>query len=211
MPEPLLLFDTDIFIILSAPGLLENVITMLGFDVAHTRRLPALERQLRAGAWFKKRLPDAIREAALPLAQRISGLGEKPHDPTLRDRLIACEGIDDGEALLFALLAEQKKWMLATGDKKAIIALATTPALQDVRDLIRGRIICLETIILALISKHGIASVASGFAPLREQHATLRFVFPKGELTKESVCRKEIAFYLNQLEKKVGTDFLRKP
>jgi len=210
MPEPLLLVDTDIFIILSAAGLLENVISLLAFDFAHTRRLPALEHQLRAGASFKRKYPDTIREAALRLAQRISGLGEKPHDPTLRQKLIACDGIDDGEALLFALLAEQKNWILATGDKRAITALATTPALQDICDLIRGRIVCLETIVPALLNIKGMKSVASAFAPLRE-HATLRLVFPEGSLTKESVCRKQIAVYLANLEKKIGTDFLLKP
>jgi hypothetical protein len=210
MPEPLLLVDTDIFIDLSAAGLLENVISLLGFDVAHTRRLPVLEHQLRKGARLKRRYSETMREAALRLAERISRLSEKPHDAGLRQRLIAVEGIDDGEALFFALLAEHENWILATGDKRAIIALATTPELQDIRNHLRGRIVCLETIIPALLRINGIKSIASAFAPLRE-HATLRLAFPEGPLTKESVCQKELAFHLTKLEEKVGTGFLFKP
>jgi hypothetical protein len=211
MPEPLLLLDTDIFIVLSAAGLLDSIIRLLDFDAAHTRRLAALESQLTRGSGFREKYPREIREAALRSARIIPILTKRPQDAAVFQRLISHERIDDGEAFLFALLAEHKNWVLATGDKQAITTLATSPGLADIRNRVSGRVACLETVLPALLQQNGIETVAAAFNPLRAVNKTLSVVFSGGASTSESLCREYLDSYIRDLETQVGKDFLLKP
>jgi len=211
MAEPLLLIDTDIFIILSAAGLLETVIRLLGFDAEHARRLPALESQLTRGKGFQQKYPLEVRDAAFDSARSIPASNERPEDDAILQGLISCERIDDGEALLFALLVERKNWILTTGDKQAIIALASTPGLHHIRNQVSGRIACLETLLPALLREKGIKAIAAAFNPLRSINKTLSVVFSRGAATPEALCREHLDSYLRDLEKQVGEDFLLKP
>ena len=47
MSERILLIDSDIFVLLSAAGLLDDLVDCLGFELSDVRRLDALPHQLQ--------------------------------------------------------------------------------------------------------------------------------------------------------------------
>ena len=65
--------------------------------------------------------------------------------------MISVDQIDEGEALLFAKLAEGSASLLATGDQRSLIALGNAEGLDGFRDQIRGRVVCLESALLLLV------------------------------------------------------------
>jgi len=137
--DPVLLLDSDIFIILSAAGVLERTAALLGVKLANVRRSEALPRQLARSKSFRQNYPEHIRNAALQQCRTILHFTERPGRPDIADRLTAIEGIHSGEAIMLSLTAEHPFYYLASGDKRSMIALATTASLADIRSAVAGR------------------------------------------------------------------------
>ena len=209
MADRLLLIDSDMFILLAGAEMLDRTIELLGFHADQCRRFPALESQLRRGKTFLEKYSQTIRGRALAACERIVALRERPEDDDLLESL-NIEGIET-EGLMYALLAEQPLSYLASGDKRAMIALATEPSLADVRKTVAGRVICLETVVALLLDSEGIETVAQAFSPLRTANATLRVVFSQAAATPEAQCREYLKIYLRDLTKQVGPGFLYAP
>src|SRR5687767_1731970 len=114
----LLLVDSDVFIILAAADALEEVASLLGFDLTAIRRLLPLPRQLKVSKSFRENIPEDIRSIAERYCTRIEPLRELANDSSYLQRLAPYDGIDPGEAQLLAVLAERPSSLLASGDKR---------------------------------------------------------------------------------------------
>ena len=210
MEKRLLLIDSDIFINLSAAGLLERSIKLLGFQVKNTRRLDALKNQIQKGSVFQ-RYSQEIRQTVLADCKKIAPITHAPGKYDVQDRLARVDYIDVGEALMFALMAEHPSYFMATGDKRSLTALAQNSELVSIRNSLAGRIICLETIICLLVQHDGLKPIATSFTPLAPYHKTLRIFFRNGPETSVDHYRNGIESYIRHLEQEVGQNFLFKP
>jgi hypothetical protein len=211
MGQRILLVDSDIFVLLAGAGVLERVADLLGFDLKDLRRLDALPHQLRKSAKFRKKYSPGVIEKALAYCGKVSSLLERPKGDDILQRLAEADCIDEGEAVMLGLMAEQEIYLLASGDKVAMRALAQSPALAEVKKAVSGRIICLESVIRLLIGKLGPGQTAAAFAPLLDSNGTLRIAFSQGEQTTEAHCLEAIESYLKDLQKDVGNGFLLIP
>ncbi|NQT20744.1 MAG: hypothetical protein HQ592_13635 [Planctomycetes bacterium] len=211
MENRLLLIDSDIFILLAASGVLERVASLLGFELKNVRRLHPLKRQLTRGGRFLKRYSQEIREAVLDYCDKITPLTDRPDDPEVVPKLVSVDDIDYGEALLYGLVAEQPSFLLASGDKRAMIALAKAPELCDVSKAVSGRIICFETVLQMLIEKDGVGNTAKAFGPLRACNKTLQVIFSPGAVMTKQSRLKSVDSFLDDLVKSVGDGFLFVP
>lgn len=138
-----LLFDSDAFCKLGVAGLLEPCADLFGVTLQECGRLPALPHMLRRGRLVHlygantcKQLLSAC--ARMPSVPRVSG-------PTLT-MLATQPGIDPGEALLIAQIAEHGGWVVS-GDKRCLIPLSGIPDLHPKLD---HRIATIEGVLLAL-------------------------------------------------------------
>jgi hypothetical protein len=120
-------------------------------------------------------------------------------------------GIDEGEALLYGLLAESNSCCLTSGDKVAMRALVAQPSLQPVRQLVAGRVICLESILKLLVQADGVDAVAQVWLPLRDSYKSLAVIFSEVNCKDQSQCLECLASILNDLQKQLGSDFLLLP
>jgi len=73
--------------------------------------------------------------------------------------LSGIDGIDSGEAILFAASSRYERYLLATGDKNSLRALATTAVCRPIALKIRGHVICFEEIICRVIRHFGFSYV----------------------------------------------------
>src|SRR5207247_3144745 len=137
---------------------LPRVAELLGFSPEQLGRLAALPHMLRSGKSFRKRYSQDVRDKASTVADAVPAILERPQDDDRLQLLLSIKGIDEGEALLYGLLAESADCWLTSGDKTAMRAFAGQESLQPVRSLIAGRVICLESILKKLVQADGVAA-----------------------------------------------------
>ena len=77
MSERILFIDSDICILLSAAGLLDQLIACLGYEKPAVRRLAALSHQLQRGRSFR-RFDQGIRDEAVTMCSGIASIDERP-------------------------------------------------------------------------------------------------------------------------------------
>ncbi len=210
MPERILLIDSDIFILLAGADILDKAIELLGFKMENLRRLDALPYQLR-GKKFRKTYAKPVLDKALAWCERVASFVERPADDELQQALANVQRIDPGEAVMLGLLAEQEVYLLASGDKASMRALAQAPELAGLKKAVSGRVICLETILRLLLTKHEAQFVARSFAAVRIVNTTLRVVFSQGEQTPLENCLVAVDSYFADLVKDGGNDCLFNP
>jgi hypothetical protein len=203
----LLLIDTDVFVLLAAAGLVGRVAELLGFELTEVRRLHPVERQLTRGRQFRQRFPEPVREKALFAARTVAPITERPEDDTLLQKLTLTD-IDEGEALMIALLAENPSWLLTTGDRRALVSLAKDSALADVRAAVAGRLVPIESVLRKLVTTDGVEAVAAAFAPVRDCDIKLRVIFSEANATNLDSCLEGIDSYLAALKREVGEGLL---
>lgn len=203
----LLLIDTDVFVLLAAAGLIDRVAELLGFEPSQVRRLYPVENQLTRGRSFKDRYPEVVRQTALAKAKLVTPLTDRPANDAMLQKL-AVSDIDEGEALMFALVAENPSWLLTTGDRRSLVALATNPDLKDVCGALAGRLVCIETVLRLLVVTDGVEKIAAAFASVRETNQKLRVIFSEANATNLDSCLEGIDSYLAALRREVGDHLL---
>ena len=205
--NPLLLVDSDILILLSGAELLDRVIELLGFTHERVRRLSALPHMLRSSKKLKQKFPEDFRLKVAGQVELIPSITERPSDEHLQC-LSGIDGVDDGEAILFSILAENAGSLLVSGDLRSIRALAKSSQAEGIRNKIHNRVHCLETIVRLLIEADGVGSISQRFVPVRGYNAQLRIFFSDTLQTDQSQCLAGIDSYLQSIILNDGVDFL---
>ncbi len=168
--EMRLLIDTDAFCKLGAGGLLAEAIELLGASTEDCGRLPALPHMLRRGKLYKL-FGAEVCEALLPIAEAMPLIGAASEQ--WLDQLTAVQGIDLGEAQLFAFAAERGALILS-GDKRALRALKTLPTFVA---SLAGRIVAVETILIALCNHLGVEEVRQRITRLATVDTAIKICF----------------------------------
>jgi hypothetical protein len=155
----ILLIDTDIFCKLGLAGILKEAAALFGVPLTDCGRLPALPHMLRRGG-LRKRYGAQTCDALLPLAEQVPPVDEAAAE--WLDRFTHVEGIDPGEAQLYALAAERQLSVL-TDDKRALQALKEVVGAPEA---LSGRVAVLESVLLVLCEQRGIEDVRARMAAL---------------------------------------------
>lgn len=209
MAEQRLLIDSDAFVLLSGAGLLDRVLVLFGFDRTTAYRLSPLPHMIRRGRRFQQLCQPDTRDRVLEACLVVPEITDRPGDELLQT-LIAFSEIDDGEALLYGLLAEQPTMMLASADKRAMKVVGSLDNPTGIRDSIAGRVLTLETVLHQLVRQDGVEPIADAFAVFPD-HKTLQIVFSPVNSTDEERCLASLESYLRELKSTVGNDFLYEP
>lgn len=187
-----LFFDTDLFVLLAGGGLLESLVRSVGFSMEATRRLQPLPHMLR-GSRFKKKYPRGLRERAAACCDLVRPIEDAP-DVGVEEMLMDTTDLDPGELQLFAAAARIEGSVVATGDKRACRALAGAD-LGHRRGLLGGKILCLESALMALLGETSFEALTRDLSPLREFNRTLRVLLPQSERTSEQSFREGLQSY----------------
>lgn len=207
MSGRVLLIDSDIFAILAAADLLQELALVLAIESADLRRLPALPHQLRKGRSFQRKFTEEQRQLALAAAEAVAPLTDRPSDNSLIEQL-SIENIDPGEALLFATLCEQSAWLLTTGDRRSLIALGSDVRCKTARTRLAGRILALESALALLVRRLGAAETGRRLLLLCKAHHTLDILFGHKTKFDDAETFRQLDSYLRDLQQHVGTDLL---
>jgi hypothetical protein len=193
--------DNDVILKLAAFDLLSDFLPAVGVTMASVRVLPTA----------KYVLTPLAKQHGGAVAKRVAGfLGaagvidwELPADEVrlFEDTL----GIDPGEAILFAATAKQRTFVLTTGDKVSLAALAGSPECEKITKRLAGRVVCLEQLVQRCIDHHGFEPVKRKIVPARECDKALRAIFGSGLTASENGVRDGLGSYVESLRSTTGS------
>ncbi len=149
--------DNDIILKLADYDLLPEACSVLGVD---STEIAVLDSAKYIFANLKKKL-----DSGDPIKYTASGLNRAVEFAKAAIQITRqvdidwseeCDNIDIGEAQLATLAAETgSESLLLSGDKRFLVALAGAEKGEHIADGLRGRVICLEELIKALINEIG--------------------------------------------------------
>lgn len=202
-----LLIDNDAFILLAGASLLEEAVTEAEFTLAESRRLNSLEFMLRKGARAFQKYPAEVISRALEACARVSPLEDVP---SLETRAVfeKTSGVDEGEAVLYGVVAEHQFHFLASNDKTAMRAIAHSPDLVVIRGRVAGRVICLEWLVKHLVGTYGAELTAERFRQFVNLDKRLAAILSPATSGRPQDCAVAADSFLNGLRRELGEDFL---
>lgn len=192
----MLLVDVDAFCKLAHWKILPHLSKLLGIPWQNIATISSLRFRARRalakpdGKLFRNT------EAAKLVLETMELLGQL--DEPSPETLALFEGvpqIDVGEAILLSLVADEPSLHILTGDKKALRSLAS----HECANLVSGRVITLEQIMLLCLERMGESWFKKHVCPFKEIDTSIRVVM--GGLCNNSVyeLRLGLTSYINEI------------
>ena len=205
----IILSDNDIIYKLAACDLLDEALVVLGVTHTDVFMLPTAKYKFgvtrnpaRAEARYG---PDVVARIQdfLASVRELDAVGPSEELQLLSE----IDGIDAGEAVLFASTAGLDNYLLATGDKNSLRAIAATATCQLIARRLIGHVVCLEQIVMKIIEHSGFEHVKDKIVPARSCDTALRAAFGSGYAATESNVHFTLEGYINEL-RSLATDVL---
>jgi hypothetical protein len=197
----IILSDNDIIYKLAACDLLDEALIVL--DVTHTDVYVLPTAKYKFGI---TRNPARAEARYGPAAvARMRDFLTKVHEldvvgpPEELQLLAEIDGIDAGEAVLFAATAGFDNYLLATGDKNSLRTMVSNPTCQPIARRLSGHVVCLEQIVMRVIAHFGFVYVKDKVVPARSCDTALRAAFGSGDAATESNVLSALEAYINEL------------
>lgn len=195
-----LLPDTDFFVLMAGANLIAPLLEVLGYEHGSVRRLAALPHMLKRGP-LVRHYPQGVLEKASAWCEKLGAVESRP-SVVSHEQLLGV--VDPGEAFLLATVAELDDGVLATGDKRACVAVAAAPDLSTVHPSLTGKVLCLESSLDLLLEAYGFDTVSRALTPVRDYNRTIRLLLPEASATSEEHFRAGVASYLADLQTQAG-------
>lgn len=141
-------------------------------------------------------------EKLLELTETLPCIKPADINPILFAQLSEIKDIDPGEAelvcLAIAIIQKDESAEIFTGDKRFIKAL-TKVQLPIVHQALKGRIWCLEQVVLKNIDNLGFEDVRDRIVSVRDCDKAIKVVFGSGDQTEKEAAIATLKTYINEL------------
>ena len=168
-----LLVDSDAFCKLAACDLLSDAAMLFDAELPDCGRLGALPYMLRRGG-LPRTYGARVCDRLIPVAESMPAIRQV--STSWLEELAPIPAIDPGEAILFATAADLQLPVLS-GDLRALRALKRLDGFPEV---LEGRIVPLEAVLLALCRGLGTAAVKERIEPVQHIDTVMRSCFSPG-------------------------------
>ena len=170
------LSDNDVILKLAACDLLDDTLAVLNISTDNVYVLPTAKFVLAHAIQAYSSVVSARVTQFLESVQTIDWEISPEEVLLFQDTL----GIDAGEAILYSATGALQNFIVATGDKVSLKALAKESACQHIAARLAGRVICLEQIIQLCIGRAGFDTIKSKIVPARRCDKALKAIFGSG-------------------------------
>lgn len=207
----MVLGDTDLVIKLAELNLLDAAAGISGGRKEDLYLLPEVGRVLRSPGFLTRLSDKGLSRTGVSRAtdfaakcSRLQGSVDRNDHVILSRASAHFKGrtirVDQGEAVLFASSGKLPDHRIATGDKRSLRTIAMCPACKSVCNKLRGRVVCLEQIVLGIIDRRGFAFVQKRVASGCRCDECIENAFAggKADVTEEQ-CRKWLEGYVTEL------------
>jgi hypothetical protein len=179
------LSDNDIVEKLAICDLLDEALAAFDATRADVLVIPTLKNRIGIGTPRPKVVRRLGAEVAARLVEFI-GTVKEITEFSAEDHLML-EGLDDsieidpGEIILLSATSRLKEYLLLTGDKRCLKAVATCHECGEIARRIQGRVVCFEQIIRRIIDATSFEQVRGKVVPVMHNYDTaLRAAFGSG-------------------------------
>lgn len=195
------LSDNDIVIKLVQLGLIEEFKVVYAIQDSQIHILPTL-KSVVAGKTFISKHGVTTSSKILACISKFQEINNQVSASEMA-LLTSVQGIDVGEAVMFGASAHYSPFLIVTGDKKALKALAGEPRCTKITQRLQGKLICFEQVLLKIVERLGMDSVRKRLFLGRSCDKGL-----EGIMHKENISKKEffdgLSTYLRTLRKSSG-------
>lgn len=199
------LTDNDIILKLACCDLLSEAVDALGTTLSEVLVLNSavhvLLRPKQPGKGIvKQNQPEYERLRTFFDAVRVIDIAPSADEQLAFNDVL---GIDPGEAVLFSTTGVYADCILATSDKRSLIALcgASGEVCGRVRNRLKGRVVCFEQTVLRIIDRLGFVPTLAKVVSGRHCDTALRAVFGSGLSAIESGVREGLSSYIEDLRR----------
>ena len=161
------LSDNDIIQKLAACDLLTDAWEAFGIAINDVYVLPSAKHKFgltKKHDWAEKRYGIDVLSRMSSFFSQVNEIDFELPAADL-EMLANVEGIDAGEAVLFAAAAHLQDCWLATGDKRSLWFLASEAVCRSIAERLGGRVVCWEQIVLRAVQHFGFEEVEQRVVP----------------------------------------------
>jgi hypothetical protein len=185
------LSDNDIVEKLAICDLLDEALAAFDATRSDVLVIPTLKHRIGIGTARPKTVKRLGPEVAARLMDFLASVREitdySARDHDLLENLDVSVEIDPGEIILLSTTANLTEYLLLTGDKRCIRAVATCPECSEIARRIQGRVVCFEQVICRIIDRAGFEIVRTKVVPvLHTCDTAMRAAFGSGAQATES-------------------------
>lgn len=200
--------DTDIVIKLCGFNLMDRVVSLCGTQVEEVCVHPELPALLKGRRDLERQISQDGVKRLTEFASRAKHLRERPTGDAMR-MIAEVESLDAGEVLLFHAAASSSDGVVLTSDRKALRALGDDPTVRTLLEGLRGRVVCLESLLLALIQRYKFPVVRDGICNALDADRGLRSIFTAGKATSVNAAVLGLQSRVRSLEDQLGTGWFK--
>lgn len=199
------LLDNDIIHKLIALQLFDEAISVLQLATTDLRVLPTAKFVFQRKRKQNIQYPDEIWAKVIHLVEACSTLSDPSPEQAEASAIETKQlerfrnEIQVGEAALIVATRLEPNFLLVSGDKRCMKGLAAIP--QPIYQRLCGRMICLEQIILKLISELGFEAVRDRVLPMVDCDKTLKICFGYSMPAIEESVISGLTSYINEIHK----------
>ncbi len=191
--------DNDIIRKLIAFGLFEEALAILQITKADLRVLTTAKFVFRKEQNKQKRHTPKVWAEVIELVENCSTISETTDDLAEVKQLEQFRNvIHEGEATLILATRGEIDFLLLSGDKNFMKALALIPD-RTIYNRLCGRVVCLEQFVLKLIEVKGFIWVKQRVLPERDCDGALKACFGSGEQATEANVRETLISYIKEV------------
>jgi hypothetical protein len=201
----LLLIDNDVLLKLARYGLLDEAIALFECTPTDVRVLASAKYRLLPANNRLRFCEDEESAARLEAFLKTSNpLDAGLADPNLLDVLNAVPNIDAGEALLFAVGANNRDTLVITGDKRSLATLCSHDSVADVSKALAGRVVSME-VLFSMLTEYQFTLIQKRVRDKPNVDITLKIVFGVTVPADFESVKKGFNSYISDLRSRTGT------
>jgi hypothetical protein len=191
--------DNDVIIKLTTCGLLSEALECLEIDRSNVRVLSSA-RFVFKGPKMRKKHSEQVLASAVEFVESCITIPPQDSDEYLLLEQQIKNDIDAGEATLIAATAQESAFLIVTGDKRCLKALAAAEELNLIQKRLQGHVICLEQIICKLIDERGFDWVLAKVLPALDCDKALKTAFGSGSKSQCENVLQTLNSYVEELQ-----------
>jgi hypothetical protein len=204
MGQPILI-DNDALLKLARYGLLAEALALFECTPTDVRVLAAAKYRLLPAKNRLRCCKDEESAARLEaFLKTCNPLDAKLADPDLLDVLNAVPNIDAGEALLFAVGANNRDTLVITGDKRSLEALWSHDSVADISKALAGRVVSVE-VLFSMLTESQFTLIQQRVRDKPDVDMTLKIVFGVSVPADFESVKKGFNSYISDLRSRTGT------
>lgn len=177
-------------------GFLGELEKIFNTDVSSIYILPTARPYIRNSKKLRTKYSEQTLMNILTIINQYKTIPDEFIDDKFYQSLVKIEKIDSGERVLFSVNPVINEFLVLTGDKNSVIQLGNQTNIDEIKNNLKGKVVCLEYIVLKLLELNEIGSfskniIESGFGGDK----TLEIIFNQPNLNFEKAKDGLISYY----------------